>query len=1018
MRGQSRKRPVRRKRLQKALVLALAGVMVSNSAGVGMLESFADETELTGSLGDNGETGGTETGTGTENGGGNSETGGNNETSGTETGSGNDGASGTETGSGNDGASGTETGDGNDGTGETETGDGNDGTITDGEGDGTVTDGGDDGTGTDGEDEGTETDGEGDETVADGEGDGTVTDGGDDGTATDGGDDGTTTDGGDDGTGTDGEDDGAGADDEDDGTGADGEDSDAGTDDESGAVGDSGSAGETGSAGTGGDSGTNGIVSEGGTDTEKDSFIIDYYCDEELGTVRGPQRVEKGESLYFTVVPREGAVIVSVTANGMDVAPIVTATGSELKNGTGRQNYVLIDVEEDVEIEVDFAVAGVMAMSAEIPDPGTAGSDVDYQEMSSAFRIDYENSGLDEENDTFYVDVVIEETSEDELVFSISEAMMNVLDNYASDYGYDSYPMLPGDHNNLHIRFINESGNQYSYQLDSLVVAPPDLRGRVSAEDGITHAVGFDGQEIPLNYSTARWPNEAIRELVGKSSSAKVTLEDMLTIYDKLREKPEYADLEYPLTQWYLDYYSSGKAEHIIDLADRYIDDITGPSKGTWANGIYDVSYEGSSFEELYAKLLNDYPYLQYCRVEDKPEQQVMSVQLAEIEPEIGAQIYNKYFQRLLGVTVGRKTNSSEANKTASARAVAVAQYMTEDSAVWNEANTALSSLNIEKAGEAELDTGMLVNGPEMGNAYMNYPVEYYVAIKLDRIITEGTLTIHKVDDDGNIIAAPATFQLFKVDGDQKLYYTGSDWSTDAAQSAAFVTENGTVTIPGLDLGVYYIQEVKAPEGYELVTEPYQVSLEGEALEVNFSNKIQYTIIVNYYEKDTNTKLADSYVSGTYTRGEAYDVTEQIQKAIEGYNWDSCDSTVYAGTMSGNLIFNVYYTKTPTTDEPDNEPSGGSPSGSGGGGGGSSSGPRDPYNPGGGPGVTIEEDAVPLAPLPENNETVAINEDNVPLSPLPKTGQEKNAGAWLAMLSGLVTAAYVLLGGKKEREAK
>lgn len=65
--------------------------------------------------------------------------------------------------------------------------------------------------------------------------------------------------------------------------------------------------------------------------------------------------------------------------------------------------------------------------------------------------------------------------------------------------------------------------------------------------------------------------------------------------------------------------------------------------------------------------------------------------------------------------------------------------------------------------------------------------------------------------------------------------------------------------------------------------------------------------------------------------------------------------------------------------------------------------------------MTIEEDAVPLAPLPENNEAVAINEDNVPLSPLPKTGQERSAATWLAMLSGLVTAAYVLFNRKREQ---
>ena len=172
----------------------------------------------------------------------------------------------------------------------------------------------------------------------------------------------------------------------------------------------------------------------------------------------------------------------------------------------------------------------------------------------------------------------------------------------------------------------------------------------------------------------------------------------------------------------------------------------------------------------------------------------------------------------------------------------------------------------------------------------------------------------------------------------------------------------------------------------------------------------QFTITVNYYRKSDNAVLRDAQVI-TLDANAAYNVRDLVNAAISGYRWDSYSvpegqTGDLTGTLTGDLVFNVYYVASSTSP--------GGSGGSSGGGGGS----RNPYNPGGGPGVTIEEDAVPLAPLPENNETVAINEDNVPLSPLPKTGQEKNAGAWLAMLSGLVTAAYVLLGGKKEREAK
>ena len=93
--------------------------------------------------------------------------------------------------------------------------------------------------------------------------------------------------------------------------------------------------------------------------------------------------------------------------------------------------------------------------------------------------------------------------------------------------------------------------------------------------------------------------------------------------------------------------------------------------------------------------------------------------------------------------------------------------------------------------------------------------------------------------------------------------------------------------------------------------------------------------------------------------------------------------------MSGNLIFNVYYTKKPSGSHG----GGGNSGGSGGGG------PRNPYNPGGGPGVNMEIDPeeVPLADLPEeaSAETpVEIPGGEVPLSGLPKTGQDSNAGKW------------------------
>ena len=70
---------------------------------------------------------------------------------------------------------------------------------------------------------------------------------------------------------------------------------------------------------------------------------------------------------------------------------------------------------------------------------------------------------------------------------------------------------------------------------------------------------------------------------------------------------------------------------------------------------------------------------------------------------------------------------------------------------------------------------------------------------------------------------------------------------------------------------------------------------------------VSYTHL--YYEDGTTNKLTDSYVSDVFTKGEAFDVTTEIQKTISGYNWTRCDQEVYAGVIDGNLVFNVYYTR-------------------------------------------------------------------------------------------------------------
>jgi len=68
------------------------------------------------------------------------------------------------------------------------------------------------------------------------------------------------------------------------------------------------------------------------------------------------------------------------------------------------------------------------------------------------------------------------------------------------------------------------------------------------------------------------------------------------------------------------------------------------------------------------------------------------------------------------------------------------------------------------------------------------------------------------------------------------------------------------------------------------------------------------TVTVHYYDKDTGTKIADSF-SVRQERNSAYDVSEQNAIAIDGYTYDSTDGDALSGVLDRNKVINVYYVR-------------------------------------------------------------------------------------------------------------
>ncbi len=130
-----------------------------------------------------------------------------------------------------------------------------------------------------------------------------------------------------------------------------------------------------------------------------------------------------------------------------------------------------------------------------------------------------------------------------------------------------------------------------------------------------------------------------------------------------------------------------------------------------------------------------------------------------------------------------------------------------------------------------------------------------------------------------------------------------------------------------------------------------------------------YTVTVNYVDEAGNT-IAPSYSTGSLKSGTAYDVTAQDAIAIPGYSYKTTTGDSTTGTLNGNKVVTVVYTKTADIDDGNT--------------------PTDPGDPGS-----------------------DIDDPNTPTSPAepPKTGDMMPLFAALTTLSA---AAIVLLSKKRE----
>ena len=145
-------------------------------------------------------------------------------------------------------------------------------------------------------------------------------------------------------------------------------------------------------------------------------------------------------------------------------------------------------------------------------------------------------------------------------------------------------------------------------------------------------------------------------------------------------------------------------------------------------------------------------------------------------------------------------------------------------------------------------------NGMEAGSYVNKAWVEYQGTETTHANVDVKTykISVFKYDQqDDRIALAGAEFALY---GSKKVVTTNEDGAetikyeidTENLIAEAISDENGYAIFDGLDIGIYYVVETKAPEGYVCNSDPLMVEITGEAegsvVEISFANvKIPHT---------------------------------------------------------------------------------------------------------------------------------------------------------------------------------
>ena len=378
-------------------------------------------------------------------------------------------------------------------------------------------------------------------------------------------------------------------------------------------------------------------------------------------------------------------------------------------------------------------------------------------QAAAPVTVDMEKSGFDDNAGDFNLSLTIDAAASGDLTIDLAPAAIELLNQYAKDNNLTKYPILPGDSNQFNVYIINNSGREYTYEQGSLKLSTLD----VASSTNLSPFTGYDGQKIPFNFIGAvPASNVAIyKNLFGVSSSSKVTSDMMFGIYDYLSEKG--FDGPTALTDYMLKYYSDLYKTNYASWGELV---AAKPNLGdTFAqagsNSIFEMSF--AKMKAYCAQHPELAPYVYYeSNVENPADNDLVKVQIKWPEQDLAAFSYNVFYQEFFSFAFGENeiAQLNPNRNTAFTRTHGVGDYLDTNSALYKQADSYFAGLENADSfvgGETLAFTFMwALDGPGIGNGYMNYAFSYQHSITLSQV-NQGLPPIEEIPDEDPPLAGP-----------------------------------------------------------------------------------------------------------------------------------------------------------------------------------------------------------------------------------------------------------------------